>query len=768
MTDVFLSVLRMALTSIPVICVIFIIRAVTGRRMPNSFHYALWLILMLRLLAPISLPGGLGILDAPVRQIETTVFQQTPADNSEHIPGRTTQEQVQPAIDQQTKPDAADGAVNPPASPRPVTFIEVCAWVWLAGVLLTLTYFIAAFCSIRRRIRSTSVPWEAPSGILPEDMLFRKRLLLKCCTGFDSPFVFGLKRPVVVLPYNVLHELDFCDIKLIIRHELAHVRRRDVLALHISSLLRCVYWFDPFVHLALSAMKADQEIACDASVAKRLFLSERKSYANVLLAVASGAAKRASVGISEFGKGNTKRRVGEIMSKKKYAPLTAVITAFIVLAVGVFVLTISAKANAGKPGAAVAGVAPAPTATLPAANIPASPSPAPADVDTFAAAEDFNAVAKEGFSGDPYALLTVALDGGYAEKKYPGTWISHLTTGDIDGDGNEDIVLYLEFLGSSGYGVGEAHVLRAQGSELSEYPDNFIQNPAVGLKCPQSYAPSNEGTFRALIGAGVVNTGGRDLLRVTHWLMDSGDDTVQYTDAFFNGEGWQIEDSGLLSGEQYLAQKKSEAISDETPAFYREGVQNAELTFVLNSGNPASDKRDPDKQYYFDSENEILMPTLRESAQAALRQLYDMTGFNVQKCYVLSTGNTLFFSMDKNDFDFGSFFSYSINPMLSSAEGGLYPWSLFISYKNDMAASPIDAAGIAAPENPERMSDDEIAKWYYENSSFGDRRSVVGTEADHGGFIRLILENGDFYEATLSSARMIQSLCGPYSKGYEH
>ena len=98
-----------------------------------------------------------------------------------------------------------------------------------------------------------------------------------------------------------------------------------------------------------------------------------------------------------------------------------------------------------------------------------------------------------------------------------------------------------------------------------------------------------------------------------------------------------------------------------------------------------------------------------------------------------------------------------------------YPWNLTISYKNAEEGSPIEAALIATPENLSGVSDEEIAKWYYENSTFGDRRRVVSIEPDLAGFIRLYLENGDFYEAILSEdTRVIQSLYGPYKKGYEH
>jgi hypothetical protein len=290
-----------------------------------------------------------------------------------------------------------------------------------------------------------------------------------------------------------------------------------------------------------------------------------------------------------------------------------------------------------------------------------------------------------------------------------------------------------------------------------EYPNTFIKNPDIEMQCPDTFG---NGRRDALTGASVVHVGGRDLLRIEERLMDSRETAIRYIDASFTGEGWWIEDAGMLSGEQ--PQDENKTIYEEIPTVHREGFKEAELTFVFDSQNPESDKRDPDEPYYYDSEEKYLMPTLRESAQYALQQLFDMTGYQVEECYVLSTGSTLYFSMDDKAFNFGSFYYYAIIP-------GLNPWNLFISYKNDGANSPIDTTDIVVPKNLSGMSDEQIAQWYYENSTFGDRRKVVSTGLDIIGAVRLYLENGDFYEVTLNkSDRVIQRITGPYEKGFEH
>jgi hypothetical protein len=209
--------------------------------------------------------------------------------------------------------------------------------------------------------------------------------------------------------------------------------------------------------------------------------------------------------------------------------------------------------------------APSPTPTQTPASVSNIPQP-----EMSVSAEDFNKYAISGYTGEPYSLLKITLeDGRVLEKKYEGFWWSEVTVGDINNDGRKDIVLYLVLDADVSADVaGEAHVLYLADNELAEYPNSFIQNPAVAAECPESFAPTASGAFRILSGARIVNIDGRDLLRISHALRNPADsadgviiDDIQYTDAFFNGEGWQIVDAGIikrdLTMEKFVARYQS-------------------------------------------------------------------------------------------------------------------------------------------------------------------------------------------------------------------
>ena len=70
--------------------------------------------------------------------------------------------------------------------------------------------------------------------------------------------------------------------RLVIAHEQLHIERGDIPAQALATLLRCVFWFHPLVHVAAARFRFDQELACDAAVVAR-FPEARRSYGDAML-----------------------------------------------------------------------------------------------------------------------------------------------------------------------------------------------------------------------------------------------------------------------------------------------------------------------------------------------------------------------------------------------------------------------------------------------------------------------------------------------------
>lgn len=97
-----------------------------------------------------------------------------------------------------------------------------------------------------------------------------------------GPALVGLWRPIVVVPADFDGRYTPGERELILAHERTHAGRRDPLANAAGAALRCLNWFNPLIHIAERLMRADQELACDASVMRR-HPNARRSYANAML-----------------------------------------------------------------------------------------------------------------------------------------------------------------------------------------------------------------------------------------------------------------------------------------------------------------------------------------------------------------------------------------------------------------------------------------------------------------------------------------------------
>lgn len=96
------------------------------------------------------------------------------------------------------------------------------------------------------------------------------------------PAVVGLWRPRIVLPADAMHRYDAAERDLMLAHERAHIARGDLHANAVVAALRCLFWFNPLLHLAAMRFRHDQELACDQQVVRR-HPDARRAYGEAML-----------------------------------------------------------------------------------------------------------------------------------------------------------------------------------------------------------------------------------------------------------------------------------------------------------------------------------------------------------------------------------------------------------------------------------------------------------------------------------------------------
>lgn len=135
--------------------------------------------------------------------------------------------------------------------------------IWLCGALALVLYAGIHYVMLYRRV---AVFAPAGEGV-------------RRCERIDMPFVLGVFRPRVYLPYG----LDAESEKYIIAHERAHIRRFDHVTKIVAFAALALHWFNPVVWLAFVLFCRDIEYACDEKVVRDLPPEERKKYASALL-----------------------------------------------------------------------------------------------------------------------------------------------------------------------------------------------------------------------------------------------------------------------------------------------------------------------------------------------------------------------------------------------------------------------------------------------------------------------------------------------------
>lgn len=262
--------LNWVLTASALTAAVLLLRAAFGRRIGARLRYALWAVVLARLLVPgqfFTAP-----VEAPRVLPELSVVQalprgpQTPAEKIDPAQGDAAGQAVQ-ALPAPAGEEAAAPAARRPLNPR-----ALLGGIWLAGSAAMAAAFLLSNLSFARRLRRLRVPLAAECP-LPVYTL----------AGLPSPCLFGVLRPAVYVTPETAADPEM--LRHVLAHEVTHFRQGD----HIWSLLRCaalaVHWWNPLVWLAAVLSRRDAELACDEGTLKRLGDGERRAYGSTLLAL---------------------------------------------------------------------------------------------------------------------------------------------------------------------------------------------------------------------------------------------------------------------------------------------------------------------------------------------------------------------------------------------------------------------------------------------------------------------------------------------------
>jgi type II secretory pathway component GspD/PulD (secretin)/beta-lactamase regulating signal transducer with metallopeptidase domain len=333
---------------------LFALDLVMRRRLRPAVRYALWLVVLVKLLVPPSLafPTGPGwwlrtAKAAPARlRPATVVVTYGPADT--------------PLLTAPAMPVFV-------APPRPR--LTQAAWALLGTVTVSLgllAWMLARWHQVARDARRAAVAPARLSELLPEP---RRPVRLRLTDQPQSPAVCGLFRPVILLPRSLVEQLAPAQLRAVLLHEMLHLCRGDVWVNCAQALLQIAYWWHPLLWFANARIRRVREEAVDDAVMVALN-DDAEAYAPTLLEVAKLALRRplASLGLVGIleSRSSLRQRIERLMDFRP--PRKAGLT----LGSALTVLGFAALA-------VPMGEAPAPTETAPSSGTPAITNSSPSN-----------------------------------------------------------------------------------------------------------------------------------------------------------------------------------------------------------------------------------------------------------------------------------------------------------------------------------------------------------------------------------------------------
>lgn len=195
-------------------------------------------------------------------------------------------------------PTAAEMAAPLPAEAGPGQWVPFMLAMWAGGAVIFLVLQWLAYRAFLGRIRETSRPARPPlfGGI---------RTWIS--DAVDGPLALGVLERRIVLPGDFSRRYNPVERRLALEHELVHHRRGDIWWNLAAMLVLALFWFNPVAWLAFRAFRSDQELACDAAVARTASLDERCDYARALVKSASRPGLIAACALNPAGE--LKRRL---------------------------------------------------------------------------------------------------------------------------------------------------------------------------------------------------------------------------------------------------------------------------------------------------------------------------------------------------------------------------------------------------------------------------------------------------------------------------
>ena len=364
--------------------VLMLVQWLFRKRLSPRWRYAFWFLVLIRLALPAAPPSALSLFNYAGIEKRTPVMESPAAAETSTIESTADLGALRPLAKSGRDADSlipgegevfGDGISPAPipisggassASPQfraikrarspwianlgpridtELNLTAVCAWVWLAGFILLTVRILGQNVLFLGRLRTADRISDPDILALldqcKEVMGVRIDIPLAETSHVSSPALYGLFHPKLLLPARMTQQFGIAELRYIFLHELAHLKRRDMVVLWKVTFLQALHWFNPVLWFGFRCMAADREMACDELALARAGGLERRPYGETIIKLLEICSQPSAIpgviGILE-DKTQMRRRITMIARFQRPRRWSA-LAAFLLLAIGLLTLT---------------------------------------------------------------------------------------------------------------------------------------------------------------------------------------------------------------------------------------------------------------------------------------------------------------------------------------------------------------------------------------------------------------------------------------------
>ena len=288
MTELFLRIVNTSISAGWVVLAVLLLRLCL-KKAPKWVNVLLWGIVAARMVFPFSIESVLSLIPSAETISPTIMMEQLPSIQT-GVPALN--HVINPIISGSFTP-----ALGASANPLQI-WIPVLTGIWLFGIAALFLYSAVSYWRLRRKVCE---------AVILRDNIYQSE-------NVCSPFVLGLIRPKIYLPYH----MDSYELDHVIAHEQTHIRRRDHWWKPLGFLLLTIHWFNPLMWFSYVLLCRDIELACDEKVIREMGNEQRADYTQALVACSVNRRLIAACPLA-FGEIGVKERVKSVMNYKKPA-----------------------------------------------------------------------------------------------------------------------------------------------------------------------------------------------------------------------------------------------------------------------------------------------------------------------------------------------------------------------------------------------------------------------------------------------------------------